>query len=268
MPITKYATQLVANLAKEPGYPADFAAAYATNIVSKEDNVAAVVAQDRARRRRRRDRLRHRRQGVDQGRARSTCPTGERAGDVRRRRRQGLAGPRTPPRRSSTGSPGPTARRSWPRFGFLPPVVIDDRRRGGGRRRPGERPSADRRWADRSSGVVAALVALFLGLPVLVLVGRAVARRRRLRDAAGARPVVIDALVLSLVTTSVSLVLTVVLGLPLAFVLARRHVPRPGARRDDRRPADRAAAVGRRLALLLVFGRRGLLGEPLRVLGI
>ena len=44
MPITKYATQLVANLAKEPGYPADFVATYAANIVSKEDNVKAVVA--------------------------------------------------------------------------------------------------------------------------------------------------------------------------------------------------------------------------------
>ena len=44
VPITKYATQLVANLAKQPGYPADFAAAYAANIASKEDNVKAVVA--------------------------------------------------------------------------------------------------------------------------------------------------------------------------------------------------------------------------------
>ena len=44
VPITKYATQLVANLAKEAGYPADFAAKYATNIASKEDNVKAVVA--------------------------------------------------------------------------------------------------------------------------------------------------------------------------------------------------------------------------------
>ena len=35
---------LVANLAKESGYPADFAAKYTANIVSKEDNVAAVVA--------------------------------------------------------------------------------------------------------------------------------------------------------------------------------------------------------------------------------
>lgn len=44
VPITKYANQLVENLAKEPGYPADFAAAYQANIVSREDNVKAVVA--------------------------------------------------------------------------------------------------------------------------------------------------------------------------------------------------------------------------------
>jgi molybdate transport system substrate-binding protein len=44
VPITKYANMLVANLAKEPGYSTDFAAAYATNIVSKEDNVKAVIA--------------------------------------------------------------------------------------------------------------------------------------------------------------------------------------------------------------------------------
>jgi len=44
VPITKYATQLVANLAKESGYPADFAAKYTANIASKEDNVKAIVA--------------------------------------------------------------------------------------------------------------------------------------------------------------------------------------------------------------------------------
>lgn len=43
-PITKYANQLVANLARQPGYPAGFDAAYVTNVVSKEDNVKAVVA--------------------------------------------------------------------------------------------------------------------------------------------------------------------------------------------------------------------------------
>ena len=44
VPITKYATQLVNNLANEAGYPPDFAAAYAENTASKEDNVKAVVA--------------------------------------------------------------------------------------------------------------------------------------------------------------------------------------------------------------------------------
>jgi molybdate transport system substrate-binding protein len=43
VPITRYATQLVDNLAKETGYPSDFAAAYAGNVVSREDNVKAVV---------------------------------------------------------------------------------------------------------------------------------------------------------------------------------------------------------------------------------
>jgi molybdate transport system substrate-binding protein len=42
-PISKYAMQLVDNLAKQAGYPADFATAYAANVVSREDNVAAVV---------------------------------------------------------------------------------------------------------------------------------------------------------------------------------------------------------------------------------
>jgi molybdenum ABC transporter, periplasmic molybdate-binding protein len=42
--ITKYAAKLVANLAALPGYPTDFAAGYAANVVSKEENVKSVVA--------------------------------------------------------------------------------------------------------------------------------------------------------------------------------------------------------------------------------
>jgi molybdate transport system substrate-binding protein len=44
VPITEYATQLVANLADEAGYPADFGAKYTANVASKEDNVKAIVA--------------------------------------------------------------------------------------------------------------------------------------------------------------------------------------------------------------------------------
>ena len=44
VPITRYANQVVANLAALEGYPAGFAEAYAANIVSREDDVKAVVA--------------------------------------------------------------------------------------------------------------------------------------------------------------------------------------------------------------------------------
>ena len=90
VPITKYATQLVKNLAKVSGYPADFQAAYDRNVVSKEDNVKSVVAK------------------VELGEGDAgivyatdalaskdvdTCrsPTGERPGHVRRCRREGLS---------------------------------------------------------------------------------------------------------------------------------------------------------------------------------
>ncbi len=43
VPISAYAATLVANLARLPGAPAGFAAAYAANVVSHEDNVAAVL---------------------------------------------------------------------------------------------------------------------------------------------------------------------------------------------------------------------------------
>lgn len=44
VPIATYARQVIANLAAEPGAPAGFTAAVERNIVSREDNVAAVVA--------------------------------------------------------------------------------------------------------------------------------------------------------------------------------------------------------------------------------
>lgn len=44
VPISRYTAQLIANLIGFDGVPAGFAAAYASNVVSKEDNVRAVVA--------------------------------------------------------------------------------------------------------------------------------------------------------------------------------------------------------------------------------
>jgi molybdate transport system substrate-binding protein len=44
VPISKYARQVVANLAKAPSAPTGFEAAYSANVISKEDNVKAVIA--------------------------------------------------------------------------------------------------------------------------------------------------------------------------------------------------------------------------------
>jgi molybdate transport system substrate-binding protein len=44
VPITTYARQLLANLARQPGFPSGFAEAYDANVVSREDNVSAIVS--------------------------------------------------------------------------------------------------------------------------------------------------------------------------------------------------------------------------------
>ena len=118
-------------------------------------------------------------------------------------------------------------------------------------------------------GAVTALVGLlvlFLGLPVVVLVMRALAGGALV--AALGDPVVLDALSLSLGTTAVSLVLTVALGAPLAYVLARRRF-RGSALLEtvvDLPIVLPPSVAG--LALLLVFGRRGLVGSSLEVIGV
>ena len=121
-------------------------------------------------------------------------------------------------------------------------------------------------WGERSVAAVAALIALFLGLPVLALVARAVLDGSL--AASVTSRVVVDALLLSLVTTAVSLVLTVTFGLPLAYVLARRSFRGKGWLEAviDLPIVLPPSVAG--LALLIVFGRRGLLGEPLELLGL
>jgi molybdate transport system permease protein len=129
--------------------------------------------------------------------------------------------------------------------------------------RDGQRPGG---WGGRSLIVVAALIAVLLGLPVLTLVARAVFDGAL--AAAVTSPVVLDALRLSLVTTAISLVVTVTLGLPLAFVMARRQFrAKSWLEAIIDLPIVLPPSVAG-LALLLVFGRRGLLGAPFEVLGI
>ncbi len=121
-------------------------------------------------------------------------------------------------------------------------------------------------WGERSLLALAGLFVLFLGLPVLAILARALLSGL-LRDVAGSETVLV-ALALSLVTTSISLVVTVVFGLPLAIVLARRTFRGKWlVEAVTDLPIVLPPAVAG-LALLLVFGRRGLLGGPLGTSGV
>jgi len=106
-----------------------------------------------------------------------------------------------------------------------------------------------------------ALVALaFLLLPLLALVQRAPwSDLGRLLG----EPVVTDALRLSIVSATAATALSLVVGVPLAWVLARLpFTGRSLVRALVLLPMVLPPVVGG-AALLLAFGRRGLLGEPL-----
>ena len=114
--------------------------------------------------------------------------------------------------------------------------------------------------------LLASVSVAFLGLPVLALILRAFgggALSTALSSAA-----VIDALVLSLLTTGTSVAIVVVFGLPLALVLARGGLPGQKVIETivDLPIVLPPSVAG--LALLFVFGRRGLLGDPLAEAGV
>ncbi len=117
-------------------------------------------------------------------------------------------------------------------------------------------------WAD----VAAAVLALFLGLPLVGLLSRGLTSGDLL--AALTRPIAYEALRLSLTTTAVVLVLSLTLGSALAFMLARRRFL--GVSLLDTLvdlPMVLPPAVAG-LALLMTFGRRGVFGAPLGALGL
>ncbi len=133
-----------------------------------------------------------------------------------------------------------------------------------------ERPRSARRPDRRWSLVLGLPALLILGLPVAVLVVRGLSSGGVL--GAVASPAVLDALVLSALTTTLSVAIVLFIGLPLALALARGHLPggRPLHALVDSLidlPIVLPPSVAG-LALLLVFGRRGLLGDPLAGLGV
>ena len=114
-------------------------------------------------------------------------------------------------------------------------------------------------------GILAGSFFLFLGIPLAALLIR---EPPALLWNSIMQPEALQALQLSLITTSVSIILTVIFGLPVAYVLVRTHIP-------GRRLLETLVTmplvlppVVAGVALLITFGRVGIIGRYLTPLGI
>jgi len=134
------------------------------------------------------------------------------------------------------------------------------------RRVPSERARRQTRAGAPVVEVVAAAVLfVLLVVPILTLLARAASPQLL---ASLLKPAAVEALRLSLLSTGISFGITVVLGTPVAYLLARYRFP--GRRLFDTLlglPIVLPPVVAG-LSLLLVFGRRGWLGAPLAAAGI
>ncbi|MFN3650640.1 MAG: ABC transporter permease [Armatimonadota bacterium] len=137
------------------------------------------------------------------------------------------------------------------------------------RAQPGQRSTtgavAERREGRALLAVASLLLLLLLGIPLFALVRAAAPAEvaARLGD-----PLVLSALRLSLVTSGIATLVCVLLGLPLAYLLARHRFP--GAAAVDTLidlPMTMPPVVAG-VALLLTFGRVGLLGRHLEAAGV
>lgn len=116
-----------------------------------------------------------------------------------------------------------------------------------------------------ATAVFATLMALFLILPFVALVWRAVTLEGSIGEDGLS---VITAVWLSLGTTAVSVLLTLLFGTPLAYVLARRRFPLKRLLTVFVELPIVMPPVVAGLALLSAFGRRGLVGAWLAELGV
>ncbi len=126
-----------------------------------------------------------------------------------------------------------------------------------------------RSWSHRPGSWVVVLASLglaFLALPVAALLLRAIESGALLSALAGRA--VLDALLLSLSSTAISLAIVIVLGTPLAFVLARSRFPGKAlAEALVDLPIVLPPSVAG-LALLFAYGRNGIAGGSLELLGL
>ena len=137
-----------------------------------------------------------------------------------------------------------------------------------GRNKDGRLPRRLRLGDSLASGLAVAALALlagFISLPFLsLLLWTASENAWR----AMASPVALDALLLSIKTTSISMVIILTVGTPAAYVLARAKFP---GKKIVETLVDVPAVLppsAAGIALLLTFGRFGLVGQHLEVLGV
>jgi molybdate transport system permease protein len=136
-------------------------------------------------------------------------------------------------------------------------------------KRPAETAPTPSILPERSLTVLAGLAGLlllFLVLPLVALFLRASTTSDFWTSLQ--QPMVLEALRLTLISSLICLLLAIVTGTPLAWILARKEFP--GKRILDTMvdlPLILPPVVAG-VALLMAFGRRGLLGEQLDVIGI
>lgn len=130
------------------------------------------------------------------------------------------------------------------------------------------RPRGRSRRADTAlwCAVPTGLLVLFIVLPVVALVWRAVIDPALWSSLT--KRIVLDALWVTGLTTSATLLIALLAGTPLAYLLARHHFPGKWLVETATDLPLVLPPVAAGVALLMAFGRRGTLGPSLAVLGI
>jgi len=132
----------------------------------------------------------------------------------------------------------------------------------------GQRPGWFGRGDRLASGLAVSALALLAGFICLPLLSLVIWTVNEGAWRAMASQIALDALLLSAKTTAVTMAIIFIVGTPAAFLLARAQFP---GKRLVNTLVDLPAVLppsAAGIALLLAFGRMGLLGEHLRVLGI
>ena len=118
----------------------------------------------------------------------------------------------------------------------------------------------------RFCAVPTALLVLFIMIPLAALIWRAMADPAFWPSMT--KPVVLEALWVTWITTAATLLVSIATGTPLAYLLARRQFPGKWLIETITDLPLVLPPVTAGVALLMAFGRRGVLGPQLEVLGI